>query len=304
MIRKSVIQIAAPALLVFMTVNSYLAFRHLERIQQSDSLTQESSDSKATVAAVLQDLTDMETGQRGYLLTEDTAYLQPYTEAKGRIGTHFADLRSAFARRLDSERALETQLETLAASKQAEMDRTIVLRQQGYRHRAFLLVGTNEGREDMDRVRSLVASLLSTEGERFERFEHERGAILKRAFSETILANACLLVLTSCLFVFVRYYGRLLEQESAEARGTLSASNSELERLKSALGSQAQSNIMAIEENARLLLDEYGSFLPQRGNEYIELIKDAAIRMEELRKNLRGTPPALASRPTEDTGKM
>jgi CHASE3 domain sensor protein len=289
MIRKSVIQIAAPALLVFMAVNSYLAFRHLERIQRSESLTQESSDSKATVAAVLQDLTDMETGQRGYLLTEDTAYLQPYTEAKGRIGAHFADLRSAFAKRPDSERALETQLESLAGSKQAEMDRTITLRQQGYRHRAFLLVGTNEGKEYMDRVRSLAASLFSTEIERFARFEEERSAILRRAFSETILANACLLVLTSCLFLFARYHARSLEQESAEARGTLAARNSELERLKLALGNQARSNIMAIEENARFLLDEYGSFLPRQGNEFIELIKDAAIRMEELRKNLLGT---------------
>ena len=289
MIRKSVIQIAAPALLVFMAVNSYLAFRHLELIQRSESLTWESSDSKATVAAILQDLTDMETGQRGYLLTEDTSYLQPYTEAKGRIETHFAALRSAFAKRPDSERALETQLETLAGSKQAEMDRTIGLRQQGYRHRAFLLVGTNEGKEYMDRIRGLAASLFSTETERFSGFEDERSAILKRAFSETILANTCLLVLTSCLFLFVRYHGRRLEQESAEARGALTACNSEIERLKSALGNQARSNIMAIEENARFLLDEYGSFLPRQGNEYIELIKDAAIRMEELRKNLLGT---------------
>jgi CHASE3 domain sensor protein len=289
MIRKSVIQIAAPALLVFMAVNSYLAFRHLERIQRSESLTWESSDSKATVAAILQDLTDMETGQRGYLLTEDTSYLQPYTEAKGRIGTHFSDLRSAFAKRSDSERASETLLETLAGSRQVEMDRTIGLRQQGYRHRAFLLVGTNEGKEYMDRIRGLAASLFSTETERFSRFEDERRAILKRAFSETILANTCLLMLTSCLFLFVRYHGRSLEQEGAEARGALSARNSELERLKSALGNQARSNIMAIEENARFLLDEYGSFLPRQGNEYIELIKDAAIRMEELRKNLLGT---------------
>src|ERR1700721_1417610 len=142
MIRKSVIQIAAPALLVFMTVNSYLAFRHLERIQQSDSLTQESSDSKATVAAVLQDLTDMETGQRGYLLTEDSSYLQPYTDAKGRIGTDFSGLRVGLANRPEREQSLESQIESLANSKQAEMERSISLRQQGYRRRAFLLVGS------------------------------------------------------------------------------------------------------------------------------------------------------------------
>ncbi len=289
MIRKSVIQIAAPALLVFMAVNSYVAFRHLERIQGSQVVTQESSDSNITVAAVLQDLTDMETGQRGYLLTEDTAYLKPYTEAKGRIGTHFADLRSVLARRTDSEKALETQLESLAASKQAEMDRTITLRQQGYRHRAFVLVNTNEGEQQMDRIRVLVASLFSTETERFARFEEERRAILKKAFSETILANACLLVLTFCLFLFIRYHERRLEQERTEARAALSQRTSELERLKSALGDPAKSHLMAIEENARFLLDEYGSFLPRRGNEYIELIKDAAIQMEELRKNLLGT---------------
>ena len=44
----------------------------------------------------LKDVTDMETGQRGYLLTGDPSYLQPYADAKGRIGTDFADLRAAW----------------------------------------------------------------------------------------------------------------------------------------------------------------------------------------------------------------
>ncbi len=48
------------------------------------------------------DLTDMETGQRGYLLTGDPAYLQPDTDAKGRIEMDFC--RSS-SRTLESDAA-------------------------------------------------------------------------------------------------------------------------------------------------------------------------------------------------------
>jgi CHASE3 domain sensor protein len=97
------------------------------------------------IAGVLKDLTDMETGQRGYLLTANPAYLQPYIDAKGRIGTDIAALRVRLANWAERERSLESQLESLARSKQAEMERSISLRQQGYRHRAFMLMDSNEG---------------------------------------------------------------------------------------------------------------------------------------------------------------
>jgi len=82
----------------------------------------------------------METGQRGYLLTGDPSSLAPYTDGKNRIGTAFASLRAGLANRTEQERSIESKLESLAASKQAEMERTISLRQQGYRRRAFNLV--------------------------------------------------------------------------------------------------------------------------------------------------------------------
>ncbi len=88
----------------------------------------------------------METGQRGYLLTGDESYLQPYTDAKSRIESRFAGLRSVLRDRPEQERSLETQLEALASSKEDEMQRTITFRRKGYRHRAFVLVNTNEGK--------------------------------------------------------------------------------------------------------------------------------------------------------------
>src|SRR5712692_2321593 len=210
MIRKSALQIGASALLAFMAWNAYLAVNHLKQTQKIAALTLESSMIQADISGVLKDLTDMETGQRGYLLTEDPSYLQPYTDAKGRIATDIADLRVGLANRAERERSLESQLESLAKSKQAEMERSISLRQQGYRHRAFMLVDSNEGMAYMDKARGLLSSLSLAESGSFARLDKERNARLRKALVEIIVANLCLLALTACLFGLTRYHGQLL----------------------------------------------------------------------------------------------
>jgi CHASE3 domain sensor protein len=290
MIRKIALWIVAATLIAFVALNAYLAINRLRLIQKSAALTLEISTIQGNISAVLQDLTDMETGQRGFLLTGDSAYLLPYTDGKNRIGTDFASLRAGLANRTERERLLESQLESLAGSKQVEMERTITLRQQGYRHRAFALVDTNEGREYMDGFRGMASSLSSAESSSFARFEKERTASLSRALSETIIASSCLLVLTAGLLGFVRYHGHVLEKEAAESRLALAERDSQLEKLTSALANQARSKMTAIEENARLLLEEYGGFLPRHGHECAEQIKEAAAQMERLRQELLGHP--------------
>ena len=180
-------------LLAFIAWNAYIAVNHLKRVQKIAAITLESSALQAKLAAALKDVTDMETGQRGYLLTGDPAYLQPYTDAKGRIGTDFVSLRAGSLNRTRSEQSLESQLESLAKSKQAEMERSISLRQQGYRRRSFRLVDTNEGKDYMDEIRRIASSLSSAESSNLARFDTERTAALKRVLSVTIIANSVLL---------------------------------------------------------------------------------------------------------------
>src|SRR3984893_12185474 len=169
MIRKAALHIGALALLAVIACNAYLVVSHLKRVQKIAALTLESSAIQAELSGVLKDATDMETGQRGYLLTGNAEYLQPYTDAKGRIETDFASLRAGLARRTPRERSLESQLESLAKSKQGEIERSISLRQQGYRRRSFKLVDTNEGKDYMDEIRRIVSSLSSSESSTFTR---------------------------------------------------------------------------------------------------------------------------------------
>jgi len=253
-----------------------------------EALTLESSMTQASISSVLKDLTDMETGQRGYLLTGDRAYLQPYTTAKDKIATDFATLRGKLAGRPDGERSLESQLESLAKVKQVEMERTIDLRQRGYRHRSFMLVNTDEGKGYMDGFRSVAASLSSAESTNFMRFDRENAVVLKKILSATIVANCGLLLLAIGLFALIRYDGRVLAEEVALSRQELAVRDSQLAKLTSVLSGQARFNITALNTNSRLLLENYGGFLPRQGHEYAEQMKEAATEMERLRIDLVG----------------
>lgn len=296
--RKAALQIAALALLALMAFNTYFAVDHLKRTQKRASLSLESSTVQADISHVWQDFTGMETGQRGYLLTDDPAYLQPYTEGKSAILADLVNLRSALANRPDSEgsrsqQEMEAKLEALAASKQAEIEHSITLRQQGYRKRAFQLVQTNEGKQYTDQAHALISSLSSIENGRFATLEKERAANSNKALSETIAANIFLLALTAGLFLLIRLHERGLEQDAARTKGLLSRRDSHLEELSkkmSSLGEQSRTEIAVIEENARLLLEKYDGFLPPLGYACAEQIKSAAGQLEQLRNDLLGEP--------------
>jgi len=295
MIRKVAIQIGFFILLAFILTNAYLAVKHLKQVQRTAAVTAASYAFQTKLSAVLQDVIDMETGQRGYLLTDDSTYLQTYTDAKDRITQNVADLRAIFAKRPQNDQSLESQLESLVASKQAEMERTINLRQQGYRRRSFNLVDTNEGKGYTDEIRRIVSSLSSAERNNLTTFENGTAATVKRIWSITIMANAGLFVLAAILFWLVRLHGKVLGEEAARSRAELAARDSQLRALTSALSGQVRSTLSTIHTNSHLLLEEYGSFLPRHGHDLAVQVNNAAVQMERIREDLvgnRGTEKA------------
>jgi hypothetical protein len=190
---------------------------------------------------------------------------------------------------MQSERSLEFQLESLATSKRAEMERSITLRQQGYRRRSFKLVDTDEGKGYMDEIRRITSSLSSSESSNFARLDRKKTATLKRAFSAIFVSNFILLVFAACAFGLIRHHERMLREEAAQSRNELALRNLQLEKLTAALSGQARSNMVALNMNSQLLLENYGGFLPRQGHEYAEQMKEAAAEMEQLRQDLVGS---------------
>jgi CHASE3 domain sensor protein len=286
MIRKIVLQFGTIAMFALMVWNAYLALSRFNERGRIADLTIESSRMQTAVSNVLRDLTDMETGQRGYLLTATPDYLLPYNDAKSRITGDFAGLRAALAKSPQPEQAIESQIASLATSKMAEMERTINLRQQGYRHRAFKQVDSNEGLQYMDKMRGLLSSLSTTENHRFASLQAEKNDRMQKAFRELLVTNLSLFALAICLFAGLRYHGQRLEHDAVQSRQELILRDVQLRKLTSALSTQARAKTFTIEQNAYLLLEHYGDFLPRQGHEYAEQIKEASTQMEQLRQDL------------------
>ena len=102
---------------------------------------------------LLSAMRDVETGQRGYLLTQRDAYLAPYTTALKSVGPVLDKMA-----RVLPERSAETvpALRRVVAAKLAELAQTVELQRAGKHDEALKIVGTDRGKALMDGIRAIV----------------------------------------------------------------------------------------------------------------------------------------------------
>ena len=107
---------------------------------------------------LLSELQDSETGQRGYLLTGQSEYLEPYENGVRTIDQTLEQTRALLSNNPAQIQKLDA-IEILIASKLAELNNTIQLRQNKGFDAALKVVKTNRGKADMDRIRDLILAL-------------------------------------------------------------------------------------------------------------------------------------------------
>src|SRR5437763_7982422 len=108
---------------------------------------------------------DAETGQRGYLLTGRSEYLQPYRNAFADIDGALRWLHSYYAGRPRAEQAMG-KLETLVQRKLSELDATMRLYDEGKSEAWRAVLMTDIGKEQMQEIRSITEQLLADEARR------------------------------------------------------------------------------------------------------------------------------------------
>lgn len=109
---------------------------------------------------LLSALKDAETGQRGYLLTGDKAYLEPYTTAEATYTQLLDQLRDA-VRSDDDQQPRIAALATATAKKIHELDQTITLYSSGAQAAAITVVKSNQGKAYMDEIRQQIGGIIA-----------------------------------------------------------------------------------------------------------------------------------------------
>ncbi|WP_342377016.1 methyl-accepting chemotaxis protein [Myxococcus stipitatus] len=111
-------------------------------------------------------LIDAETGQRGFLLTGEEPYLEPYQQALSTLRQDQNLLRDALAAYPDQRNRL-VRLEPLIVSRLALLEEGIRLRRQGGLEAALPVIRSNRGKDLMDQIRDVINEMLADEQERW-----------------------------------------------------------------------------------------------------------------------------------------
>ncbi|MDB5851184.1 MAG: putative histidine kinase, classic [Rhodoferax sp.] len=127
----------------------------------------EAQHTSSEVNKLLQHMLDAETGQRGYLLTGDPRYLEPYNAAVAEIGQQLDALRLIYTPNAEEFTTL-AQLSRNVQRKLAEMDLSVRMRKQGNEDAWKFVLMTDVGKEHMDAIRAEATKLIDSSSHRME----------------------------------------------------------------------------------------------------------------------------------------
>ncbi len=136
---------------------------------------------------------DMETGKRGYLLSGDAQFLQPYQAGESRVGSALGRLAALAADNGGQERRVRD-IDALLAQWQA--DARVHIGQRGLDPNAPVLIRDTYGKAKMDAVRGQFQAFISTE----ERLRDERARVARQT-AQGVIATALATAVFGAVFL-------------------------------------------------------------------------------------------------------
>src|SRR6266851_9558931 len=151
--------VIAMAILVFVGWQSY---RNTARFAEASEWRKHTYEVLRNLGETVARLVDAETGQRGYLLTGEDAYLEPYRAAITNIDQNIGKLKNLTSDNPNQQKRIQV-LEPLVARKLAELQRTIDLRKNEGLAAANRAVLEGSGKHWMDQIRAIIAEMANEE---------------------------------------------------------------------------------------------------------------------------------------------
>ncbi len=138
----------------------------------------EAQRTRAAINQLLQNMLDAETGQRGYLLTGEAKYLEPYEKANAEITAGLDTLRDFYTASPEGM-ATFSQLSRAIQRKMSEIDVTVRLRKQGNEDAWKFVLTTDVGLEQMTAVREQATKLAASSSFRIQAGQEQITRVLQ-----------------------------------------------------------------------------------------------------------------------------
>jgi CHASE3 domain sensor protein len=141
------------------------------------------------VVGMLSQLQEAEASQRGFLLTGDESYLEPYTTAATLVDKLARELRTLTADNPAQQRRLD-EAEPLMRTRLAELAHNVQLRRDGGLDAASKAVSTDHGKGTMDALRAICQQMEAEERELLRERAQEVELTAERAHRMVVIGTA------------------------------------------------------------------------------------------------------------------
>jgi signal transduction histidine kinase len=212
--------LAAITALALLLIGEASYHRSIDALNESKELYAK----RAELARLLRYTLDIETGQRGFLLTGKDYYLKPYTDASELMGATLAELTQHYRKHPEQLPEYE-RVAKAVETKLSEVAETVQLYRDG-RHEAWnAILQADIGKESQDVIRNSVLKLVELENTRLQ--GHEKQVVQTLLISR--LGVATLTVLSLLAFYFYLRQARELIVQRERQRAELQTERDQLE---------------------------------------------------------------------------
>lgn len=190
-----------------------VSYRNTLQLIEASERVAHTHEVLAGLERILADLISAETGERGYILTGDEQFLEPYHSGVSETFRHIHHVRELTADNARQQNRLAA-LEPMAQSRLALLDQGIRSRREEVFEAARELILSGQGKVQMDAIRAVIAEMEAEENRLLEHRSQKLRADTRTAMGAAVLG--ALLALGVLVFVFLLLSREITARKRAE----------------------------------------------------------------------------------------
>ena len=243
---------------------------------------------QSKLSGLLSNLQDAETGQRGFLLTHNDDYLEPYFKANASLNKIKNNLRFLTQDNLIQQKNLD-RMEMLVTQKLNELKQTIELSKKGNHDEAIKIVKSNYGKKTMDNIRVLIGDMSKLETSLLKQRKEKFDLITNFVWIAEILTFIAFLTIA---FLVLKQINTSFKLQATNQRSLsklnkdLQQSNQELEKFAYVASHDLKAPLRGINNLANWIEEDLKEALQGEAKNNMSLLHNRIKRLESLLDDL------------------